>query len=256
MSTTETTAENLKAIRDERDLTQDDVAAILGIPRNAVSKIETGTRALSDAEKKILDWYFFGIIPPRLTNTDGDLSGVLDFEEAEWKIIGHIARRHGLTEGQWIAQRVRDYLAHLEVRSAAEDDKPITGELIPFPSVPLVRAAAGVPILADAEHVEPDRDLGEGRFLLELRGDSMEPRFHNKQRVVLRDKASLKRPVLKYGELYCFVHEGAATFKQWAKDESGRKVLRSLNPEHADIPADEDTDWIGWMDEKDNIARP
>ena len=121
-----------------------------------------------------------------------------------------------------------------------------------FPEVPLLRAAAGAPILADAEMVQPDHDLGKGRFLLELRGDSMEPRFLDRQRVVLRDKATLRRPLLKYGQFYCFIHEGAATFKEWAKDDQGRKVLRSLNPEHLDIPADEQTEWIGWYDAEDN----
>lgn len=120
-----------------------------------------------------------------------------------------------------------------------------------FP-VRLLRAAAGFPILADAEVIEHDRELGEGRFLLELRGDSMEPRFHDRQRIVLRDKATLDRPLLKYRMFYCFIHEGAACFKQWAKDGQGRKVLRSLNPEHADIPADEATEWIGWFDPADN----
>ena len=121
-----------------------------------------------------------------------------------------------------------------------------------FPEVPLLRAAAGAPILADAEMVQPDHDLGKGRFLLELRGDSMEPLFLDRQRVVLRDKATLRRPLLKYGQFYCFIHQGAATFKEWAKDDQGRKVLRSLNPEHSDIPADEQTEWIGWFDPADN----
>jgi SOS-response transcriptional repressor LexA len=121
-----------------------------------------------------------------------------------------------------------------------------------FPEVPLLRAAAGMPILADAEMVEPDRALGAGRFLLELRGDSMEPRFRDRQRVVMRDRSTLKRPVLKYGELYCFVHDGQACFKQWAKADDGRKVLRSLNPDHADIEATEETGWIGWLDPADN----
>jgi phage repressor protein C with HTH and peptisase S24 domain len=124
--------------------------------------------------------------------------------------------------------------------------------VVSFPEVPLLRAAAGFPILADAEMVEPDHDLGFGRFYLELRGDSMDPRFHHRQRVVLRDKATLKRPILKYGELYCFIHDGAATFKQWAKDKLGRKVLRSLNSEHPDIIADDQTEWIGWFDKDDN----
>lgn len=114
--------------------------------------------------------------------------------------------------------------------------------------LPLLRAAAGSPIIADAEMVEVERDYGQGRFILELRGDSMEPQFQDRQRVILRDIASLKRPVLKYGELYCFVHNGQACFKQWAKG----KVLHSFNVEYEDIPADEETSWIGWYDPADN----
>lgn len=119
--------------------------------------------------------------------------------------------------------------------------------------LPLLRAAAGAPILGDEEMVEVDRDYGHGRFLLELRGDSMAPRFQDRQRIVMRHKSTLKRPVLKYGELYAFVVDGLVTFKQWAKDkQTGERVLRSLNPEHADIVADEATDWIGWFDPADN----
>lgn len=119
-------------------------------------------------------------------------------------------------------------------------------------SIPLFRAAAGTPILSDAEIVELDHNPGEGRFLLELRGDSMEPQFRHRQRVILRHKSTLKRPLLKYGEFYAFIVDGLVTFKQWAKDDEGNKVLHSLNPEHPDIPADETTDWIGWFDAKDN----
>lgn len=125
--------------------------------------------------------------------------------------------------------------------------KPVENKVMQM-EIPLLRAAAGSPLLSDAEMVEVERDYGKGRFLLELRGDSMEPRFRDKQRIVMRDKATLKRPLLKYGELYAFVVNGRITFKQWAKG----KVLRSLNAEYPDIPADEETDWIGWYDPKDN----
>lgn len=125
---------------------------------------------------------------------------------------------------------------------------------LPAPyEIPLFRAAAGAPILGDEEMVEVERDYGDGRFLLELRGDSMAPRFQDRQRIVMRHKSALKRPVLKYGELYAFVVDGLVTFKQWVKDkQTGEKVLRSLNPEHADLIADETTDWIGWYDPADN----
>jgi SOS-response transcriptional repressor LexA len=153
----------------------------------------------------------------------------------------------GRTFDDWATTGL-DALADQELSPAVEFVKPQPA----FYEIPLLRAAAGSPILADAETVEVDQDHGTGRFMLELRGDSMAPRFADRQRIVLRDKATLKRPVLKYGEFYLFVHEGQSTFKQWAKDKAGNKVLRSLNPKHEDIPADEDTNWIGWYDASDN----
>jgi transcriptional regulator with XRE-family HTH domain len=109
-----TTAADLKAIREAKGMTQDEVAAVLGIPRNAISKIETGTRSLSDSEKKLLDWYFFGTVPDRIYSSTIDLAKVLEFDEGEWLIIGHIARRQGISEAEWIARRIKDYLAILE----------------------------------------------------------------------------------------------------------------------------------------------
>lgn len=114
----ETTAASLKAIRDERKINQDEVAAVLGIAQTAVSKIETGTRGLSDAEKKLLDWFFFGTVPERIHGSTIDLSRMLEFDEVEWRIIGHIARRQGLTEAEWIAARIRDYLAIMDAQES------------------------------------------------------------------------------------------------------------------------------------------
>ena len=60
---------------------------------------------------KLLDFYFFGTIPPRIANTITDPEAVLEFDESEWAIIGNLARREGVTQGQWIAGRIRSYLA-------------------------------------------------------------------------------------------------------------------------------------------------
>lgn len=118
--------------------------------------------------------------------------------------------------------------------------------------IPFLHLAAGAPIVADAEMIEADKDYGKGRFMIQLHGDSMEPQFKDGQRIVLRDKTKLSRPLLKYGQMYAFIHNGSGTFKVWAKDKAGNKVLRSLNPDYADIPVEEDTDWIGWFDPSDN----
>lgn len=185
---------------------------------------------------------------------------ILEFTDAQYGPIEQAALAKRQTVREWSKDMlngaatldVEDFVKRFFPEHAKRPQSVETSRVISFPEVSLLRAAAGFPILADAEMVEPDRELGAGRFLLELRGDSMEPRFKDRQRVVMRDKATLKRPMLKYGECYCFIHDGQAAFKQWAKNDQGDKVLRSLNPEHADIIATEDTDWIGWFDPNDN----
>lgn len=112
---TETTAENLKALRTDRELNQDDLALILGVPRNAISKIETGTRQLSESEKKILDWYFFGTIPERLPSAVLS-ADMLDFTAAEWNVISSIARRIGVSPSKWIVDQIRAWLVREELR--------------------------------------------------------------------------------------------------------------------------------------------
>lgn len=108
---TEVTAENLRSIRTEKDMSQEDIASILDLQGYHISNIEKGRRLLTDTEKKILDWYFFGIVPPRLTTAAG-LAGILDFDPAEWAIIGILSRRAGQTEAQWIASQIRAYLVY------------------------------------------------------------------------------------------------------------------------------------------------
>lgn len=102
---TEATAENLRYLRGAKGLNQDDISEMLGIPRNAVSKIEGGSRSLSAAEKTVLDWYFFGTMPPRLANPE-NLKGILEFSPEEWEIIGLMAKRAGQTHEAWIRTAV------------------------------------------------------------------------------------------------------------------------------------------------------
>jgi transcriptional regulator with XRE-family HTH domain len=110
---TEVTEENLKSIRLERNLSQSDLAALLGLEKHHVSKIETGVRALSDAEKKILDWFFFHRLPPGFAGPANHVGQVLEFDEAEWRIISLLSAQAGFQEPrQWIASQIRSYLDH------------------------------------------------------------------------------------------------------------------------------------------------
>ena len=59
---------------------------------------------------KLLDLYFFGIIPFDVAN-ESILHSVLEFTPAQWEVISIIATRKGMTESQWIADRIRTFLA-------------------------------------------------------------------------------------------------------------------------------------------------
>lgn len=143
--------------------------------------------------------------------------------------------------------------------------------LVAFPEIPLLHAAAGSPITTDGETFAPTRDYGPGRFACQLHGDSMAPRFPDGSIVILRERASLKRPVLKTGEIYLFHVGGEKTLKTYtsrkataAEIEAGIsyrstkdgepkvRLLKSINPAYPEIVVTEDVDWIGWLDKGDN----
>lgn len=93
---------------------------------------------------KLLDFYFFGTVPPRIANPSTDPQAVLDFDEAEWAIIGSLARREGILEAQWIASRVRDYIAFLE--ASATGKAPLSS--LPSAAVSSPASAASTPARA------------------------------------------------------------------------------------------------------------
>lgn len=148
---------------------------------------------------------------------------------------------------------------------------PTSGSLVTFPEIPLIHAAAGAPIVTDGETYHPTRDHGPGRFACQLHGDSMAPRYPDGSTVILRDRATLKRPVLKNGEIYLFSIAGEKTLKTYAsrlatKEEiaagqsyvstrdgkTKTRVLRSINPEYPEIIVAGEVEWTGWLDPKDN----
>lgn len=117
----EVTAENLRFIRGSKGINQTEIAEMLGIPINAVSKIEGGKRGLSEAEKALLDLYFFGKMPFEIVN-QAQLKSVLEFTPLQWRVITIIATKRGMKPAAWIADRIRDYLAfNEEARDIAKE---------------------------------------------------------------------------------------------------------------------------------------
>ena len=101
-------------------MTQEELAEMLGIPINAISKIESGSRSLAQSEKKLLDLYFFGKLPEGIIRPSEELWQTLDFTDQEWKIVQTHSNRAGQTPAQWIRTQILGYLAY----SAAAQDTP------------------------------------------------------------------------------------------------------------------------------------
>jgi transcriptional regulator with XRE-family HTH domain len=110
---TETNAQNLASLRKARGLRQQSIADVLGLEKSHISKIENGVRDLSSSEKTVLDWFFFGITPQNIVSFSRIPNSTLDFSPEEWRIISIVAKRNGLTEREWIVQRIREHLALL-----------------------------------------------------------------------------------------------------------------------------------------------
>lgn len=61
---------------------------------------------------KLLDWYLFGTLPPRLASDVQPPDGKLDFSPEEWSIVLILTARAGQTPAKWIASTIRFHLNH------------------------------------------------------------------------------------------------------------------------------------------------
>jgi transcriptional regulator with XRE-family HTH domain len=100
------TQENLRNLRKARGLTQFDVADILGIAKSAVSKVESGERHLSLPESTLLEWLFFGVVPPRVGSSGLNLQSAIGLSDSEWRVVETIAKADGLTPAAWVGRRI------------------------------------------------------------------------------------------------------------------------------------------------------
>ena len=115
------------------------------------------------------------------------------------------------------------------------DINTIIGKKSAVVKIPVLgKVAAGIPIEAvtdilDYEELSPDmvRD-GSEYFALQLKGDSMEPRMHSGDVVIVR-----KQETIENGEIAIVCVNGdEATCKKVLKKDNGAIILQPLNPTH------------------------
>jgi transcriptional regulator with XRE-family HTH domain len=247
----EITAGTLRVHREAKDINQDEIAQMLGITQTAVSKIESGNRALSTTEKAVLDWYFFGTMPPRLSNPI-ELQGALEFSPEEWAIIGALAARAGQTHQQWIRSAVLNivYGASSTALHKQRTKLPLKAHIL---------AAAGSPLVADVIDWEGE----DATILVKAVGLSMSPLISDGEIITMKLKKASRSPYMKKGLIYLIEYDGGYTIKRYNTrpatpdelaeewSENGKvKQLESLNPDFPPIIIKQDIEWVAWLPEK------
>lgn len=91
---------------------QAEISKALNVHPSTVKRWSEGAE-MNPPVVTLLDWYFFGTVPPKLTKLP-DHRHTLDFDEGEWAVIGALARREGVSEAVWITSRIRSYLAYVQ----------------------------------------------------------------------------------------------------------------------------------------------
>ena len=194
---------------------------------------------------------------------------VLEFQDDEFAAIGRAALATNELIPVW-AKRVLNEIVNENVADLAKRVQA-SDSILAFPEIPLLHAAAGSPAATDSDTYSPTRALGPGRFACQLHGDSMAPRYPDGSTVILRERQSLNRPILKKGQIYLFDTAGEKTLKvyesrlatsdeiddglSYISENDGKtkvRVLRSLNRNFTDIVVKEPIDWLGWLDISDN----
>lgn len=269
---------------DRKGLTREEIAEILNVEKRSVSTY----RSSGIPKKK------YPLIEDRM-KTDGSVTGQGMPDEVQQGIQLTIRPTEEEFDA-WTAAfkqsaypTLKEWAIHGLNELAEEKAAPKPGQIpvggfhlnsspvqppenvIAFPDIPLLHAAAGSPVTADADTYTPVRDYGSGRFAVQLHGDSMEPKYRNKSIVILREKNTLDSPFPKKGQIYLFVQNGERTLKIYdtrlatkeeienelsyvskADGKTKVKILRSINPDHPEILAKEPIEWLGWLDPADN----
>jgi len=122
------TPESLRAWRHAQGLTQEALGSRLGLKKVAITKIESGQRAISEPEQKLLQYLIHGR-PPFSTPAADAQDARLAFTPKEWELIHRCARREGYDDAKrWIVDRIRGYLRMnpetAEAQLAAEEPAP------------------------------------------------------------------------------------------------------------------------------------
>ena len=221
--------DRLKNLRKAKGTTQADVAEALGIKESAYSNYEKDLREPNAVVLKAMSKYFGVTIDYLLDCHTGFVASRSEQE--------HIKKYRTLDPyGQKAVTSVLD----IEFERCTYIPEPNREELIEV-SINYAPVSAGFgDELEDYEQWEKASvpltpESRKADFILVVDGDSMEPKFHNGDYILVR-----KQPAVDIGQIGIFGVDGKGYVKKYGGDK-----LISLNKKYPDIPLDEESRCFG-----------
>lgn len=252
--------ERIKRIKSEKKITNDRLSELTGIPLGTLSKILAGISdspklsnivAIADALECSLDYIVSGVAQ----NTN---NYTLSFEEIELiedfrsldvhskeltKMVIAKEKQRNDWNGSAVLSVKKSSSASVISKSEKQNSKAETKILPPISSLDVSRSfgkrslllydlpvSAGPGVYLDDSTAEdiliPDSEKTKmADFALRISGNSMEPKYHDGDVLLVQDSDSVE-----VGELGIFILDGNGYFKKYGGD-----CLISLNPEYGDI---------------------
>lgn len=238
----------IKEVKAERKMTNDELSERTGIPVGTLAKILAGISespkfcnivAICEALNCSLDYIMYGLEENKnnYTLTEEEIDMVERFRaldergkdtvqaliDQEGGYVPHaerpVARRAQILAPESLSERLS--------AAYASNSNGIGKRVLPLYDLP-VSAGPGVALDADTAEEITVRDTTRTReadFALRISGNSMEPRYHDGDILLVQET-----DVLEFGELGIFILDGSGFFKVFGGDR-----LYSLNPEYGDI---------------------
>lgn len=222
--------DNFNRLRKQSGMSLDEICAKSGVPKGTLAKITSGVTKAPALETMRSLVHAMGYT---LDDLDDDISkkNALSLSDEALKM----ARAYSNLDNH--GKRIVHAVITEEQRRMEEIHTPAKKDNILSVNWSVQPASAGTGFDLDNENMEQwqvaHNDLTrKADFCLNVQGDSMEPRFHDGDTVLIREQ-----PSVDIGEIGLFIVDGKGYIKQQGPDR-----LISLNPEYEDVRPDEFSD--------------
>ena len=227
---------SIKEVRKSKKLTQKKLAELTGFKQNTISNHENGNRQLDEKDIRIYaqalevsPQYLFDLAKPssiEITPTASQIQSIYDQLEppGQRKVITY-------------AEKLRDEQEKRRKAKKNEVSEKVV-QLYGYDYYDHAASAGTGQYLNDVrvEQIELPVDV-DADFVIPIKGDSMEPDYHDGDLVFIQTSVDLND-----GVIGVFNYNGEAYIKQLVIDTE-QAYLHSLNPDYKDMPITPDTDF-------------